>query len=617
MPQSKAWGFGLALLVIAAQAAALRLVDVRRYAWYEHYVTWQSMLANFPVAAAVLLSQVIVLAILVWRYRVTLRQTFGGLISLSRLLLIMGLAGFSLVVPVESVTRVFGELALAGTIALISLVNVVLVALALPDADAARIAAWIDERISLGQATLRVRRWDLALPFVMAAWVAVIAAAANYIVLEHVPHIDDSVSNLFHAKYFAAGHLYLPASADFESFRMDLTVVRDGKWFGYAFPGWPAALAIGVLAGAPWLVNPLLGGSMILLTHAWTRRRYDHGTANLTVLILAASSWLIFTSAEMMGHPLTATLVLLALVAFDRATKGDAPWVLWSLVAGAAVGLAVLTRAFDGILLAGALAVITLIEGRVIRAWRAILTAGLVSAAVGALILPYNQAVTGSATYPAHVAWADEHYGPGVDVLGFGPNVGISSWPNLDPLPGHGPADVVLNLNKNLFMVNIDLFGWPMGSLVFLWLAMGLGRWNRADAVTLAVPAIYIIGYSAFYFSGGPDLGARYWYPILAVFALLSARGIHMVRTALRSREALSYSGTRVGAFIVMATVSAAGVMLPWRAATKSLPLSGSHRRGARTGGVPSLRARIGLCSSRRERTRLPIGVHPESANAG
>jgi hypothetical protein len=128
---------------------------------------------------------------------------------------------------------------------------------------------------------------------------------------------------------------------------------------------------------------------------------------------------------------------------------------------------------------------------------------------------------------------------------------------------------VVLNLNKNLFMVNIDLFGWPMGSLVFLWLAFGLGRWNRADAVTLAVPASYIVGYSAFYFSGGPDLGARYWYPILAAFALLSVRGIHMTSAALSSRKALSYSGTRIGAFIVVATVSAIGVMLPWRAATK------------------------------------------------
>jgi hypothetical protein len=332
-----------------------------------------------------------------------------------------------------------------------------------------------------------MRRWDRALPFAIAAWVAAIAAAANYFVLEHVPHIDDSVSNLFHAKYFAAGHLYLPAPPDFESFRMDLTVVRNGKWFGYAFPGWPAALAVGVLAGVPWLVNPLLGGSMVLLTHAWVRRRYDRGTANITVLILAASSWLIFTSAEMMGHPLTATLVLLGLVAFDRATERDSRWLSWSVVAGAAVGLAVLTRAFDGILLAAALGLITLIEGRLIRAWRPIILAGVVSAAVGALILPYNQAVTGSATYPAHVAWADEHYGPGVDVLGFGPNVGISSWPNLDPLPGHGLADVILNLNKNLFMVNIDLFGWPMGSLIFrvagLWVwAMESRRCGHACA---------------------------------------------------------------------------------------------------------------------------------------
>jgi 4-amino-4-deoxy-L-arabinose transferase-like glycosyltransferase len=568
-PKSLVPAVGLAALALAGHAAALQLIDVKPYAAFQHYRTWQWMLAERPWAAALLLAQSAVVLALAWRYRRTLPAAFGGRLSILRALLVLALAGFSLAVPTESISRFFGEAVLAGVIAIVALLNLVLFGLALPDSHLAHAAAWVDARITVGQRPSAMRRWDRRLPVTMAVWVAVAAAVVSYVVLEHLPHIDDSVSNLFQAKYFAAGRLYLPAPPDTESFSIDLTVVKDGKWFGYAFPGWPAVLSIGVLAGVPWLVNPVLAGFQILLAHAWLLGRCGRGTANLVVLLLAASSWLIFTSAELMGHPLTALLVLLALVAFDRAADERSRWALWALLAGGAAGMLMLTRSFDGIILAGALGLMTLIDGRLFRARRPILIAGLAAAALAALIFPYNQAVTGSATLPAHQAWADIRYGPGVDVLGFGPNVGVSTWPNLDPLPGHGPADVVLNLNKNLFMVNIDLFGWAMGSLLFVYLAFGLGRWRREDACLHVLVASYLIGYSAFYFSGGPDLGARYWYPILVPLAALSARGVQLATADLHARGALTHAGARVGAFIGAATLSAAVVMVPWRAATK------------------------------------------------
>jgi hypothetical protein len=574
--------------VLIGQASALRLIDVRPYAWYQHFLSWERLASERPLATGVLLFQAIVVVVLSWRTRRQIEEALAGLVSLRSLSLILAFAGFSLVVPTESIARVFGELILAGTVAVVSLLTLILAALALPESDVAHARAWVEERITLRQGSQPMRRWDSGLPWAVALWVAAIAAAANYFVLEHLPHIDDSVSNLYHAKYFAAGHLYLPAPPDFESFRMDLTVVRDGKWFGYAFPGWPAVLALGVLVGVPWLVNPLLGGALILLAHAWVRHRYDRGTANLSVLILVASSWLIFTSAEMLGHPLTATLALLALVAFDRATEERGRWLGWSILAGASVGGVLLTRAFDGILVAGAIGLLSLLDGSLLRAWKAIFITAAVTAVVAALIFPYNQAVTGKATYPAHVAWADEHYGPGIDVLGFGPNVGIGTWPNLDPLPGHGPADVVLNWNKNFFMVNVDLFGWATGSLLFVWLVFALRRWHRADRIVLALPATYVIGYSAFYFSGGPDLGARYWYPILVPLAVLTARGIQMTSATL-DREARPDAGVRIGVFVVIATLGAAAVMLPWRAMTKH------YRYRGVTGEVRELAAAHGF----------------------
>lgn len=564
----------LALLALAvvAQACALQLVDVRPYAFFQHYLPWSSIVGAPSAAAAGVLLQSIVVLPIAWRRRAQLRAAFTGVLPVRTWLIAGAIAGFSLAVPSISVTFALGEVLLAGWIAGVAALNVVLAVLMLPDAFLARASAWVDARITLGAGGAEPRRWDRRVPWVVAVWVTLAAATASYVVLERVPHIDDSVSNLFQAKYFAQGRLYLPAPPDAEAFRIDLAVVQDGKWFGYAFPGWPAVLAIGVAAGAPWMVNPILGGLLILLAHAWIRRRCDLATANIAVLLLATSSWLIFTSAEMMGHPLTAVLAMGALGAFDRATLERRPrrgWILWSALAGAAVGALMLTRAFDGTLIAIVLAATIVIDRQIRRAFPALVVAGVLAAGVTAISFPYNRAVTGKATYPAHLAWADGRYGPGVDVIGFGPNVGIDRWPNLDPLPGHGAPDVVLNLNKNFFMVNADLFGWATGSVVFIALAFGLGRWRRGDGVLLAVVATFIAGYSLFWFSGGPDLGARYWYPLLVPLAALTARGAQMLAAACARTGRLSLSGARIGAFMLVLAIGAAVTMLPWRAATK------------------------------------------------
>jgi hypothetical protein len=569
-------------LAIAGQACALQLIDVRPYAVFQHYQSWSWVLgARTPAVWGVFLQSVIVL-VLTWRWRARLRATFARVAPVGAWLILVLTVGFSLAVPTMSVSFFFGETILAGWLALMTALNLALAVIALPDAVLARSVSWVEGRLTMGSGGTSPRRWDRRLPLWVALWVALVAAGASYFALERVPHIDDSVSNLFQAKYFAAGRLYLPAPPDTEAFRIDLAVVQAGKWFGYAFPGWPAVLAVGVLAGVPWLVNPVLGGLLILLAHAWVRRRCGRGTANVTVLLIATSSWLIFTSAEMMGHPLAAVLAVAALLAFDRAISGTqvseptgsrAPgrshWILWASLAGAATGALMLTRAFDGALVAIALAATTVLDRSIVRSFPALVIAGVVAAGVAATSFSYNQAVTGLATYPPHLAWAEGRYGPGVDVIGFGPHVGIDRWRNLDPLPGHGAPDVILNLNKNLFMVNADLFGWATGSLLFAALALGLGRWRRADGVMLALPVIFMAGYSLFWFSGGPDLGARYWYPLVVPLAVISTRGAQMLAAEFGRAGTLAQPGARVGAFLLALTVGAAVTVLPWRAVTK------------------------------------------------
>lgn len=585
--------FALLTLTIGGHVLGLRLIDVKPYADFQHYYPWRLVLGQHAVAACLLLAQAIAVAVLSWRMRRRLVMAMSGILSMRSLMVIAVLAAASLAVPTVSVSRSLGEVVLAGGLAVVATLNLVIAVLMVPEAAISRAQAWVDDRVTLRPGTDRVRRWDLRLPLVVALWVTIVAAGVNYAVLERLPHIEDGVSYLFQAKYFAAGRLFLPPPPDAESFRMDLTLVAGGKWYGYAFPGWPLLLSLGVLAGVPWLVNPILGGMTILLGHGLIRRRYDRGTANASVLMLAVSPWLIFMSAEFMTHPLTAVLALLAMLAFDRAsgrTHEWGRWARWAMTAGLATGALVLTRTVDAALLVAAIAIATLLAGRLKRAMPAAIVAGLLTAAAGGLLLVYNKALTGRATYPPHLAWADGRWGPGVDRFGFGHDVGIRAWPNLDPLPGHGLPDVVLNANKNLFMTNVELFGWPTGSLIFIWLAFGLGRWRAGDALMLALSASFALGYSAYWFSGGPDLGPRYWYPLIMPFAALTARGAHMLVERLEEQKTLDHAGARIGALILAASVSAAVATVPWRAVTKHYryrgitgevrALAASHRFG-------------------------------------
>jgi hypothetical protein len=569
-PQSTSLAVGLLILAVIGHACALQLIEVKPYAVFQHYRPWDWMVSGQSFAVWAVAAQAIIVAAVAWRVRASLRAAAGQTLSARGWLVVVALAGFSLAVPMLSVSRFLGELIFAGAVALVAALDLGLAALVIPGPLMSRAVAWVEARLTLRPGPAEVQPWDRRLPAVVAIWVTLLAAATTHVVFERVPHIDDSVSNYFQAKYFAAGHLFLPAPPDAPSFHVDQVITEPTRWYGYAFPGWPMVLAVGVRLGVPWLVNPVLGGLLILLGHALVRRRFDRGTANVTILMLAVSPWLIFMSAEFMAQPLTGALVLLAVLAFDHASeRAPSGWARWAALAGLAIGALALTRAIEAALVVAALGLSTGLDRRLLRALPAAVVTGLVAASVAALLLAYNQAVTGRATYPPHMAWSDRQWGPGVDRLGFGPGIGIRAWPHLDPLPGHGLPDVILNANKNAFMAQIDLFGWASGSLLFIWLAFGIGRWHRGDGLMLALVATVVLGYSAYWFSGGPDFGPRYWYPLMVPLATLTARGAQMASDRLQRRRPRSHAGARIGVVILAASVSAAGVTLPWRAVTK------------------------------------------------
>jgi hypothetical protein len=181
--------------------------------------------------------------------------------------------------------------------------------------------------------------------------------------------------------------------------------------------------------------------------------------------------------------------------------------------------------------------------------------------------------------------WTDRRWGPGVDRLGFGPDIGIPAWRNIDPLPGHGLPDVVLNTNKNLFMASLDLFGWAAGSLVLVaWWAVA-GRRDRRDLLHVMLVGAFVLGHTIYWFSGGPDLGPRYWYPIVVSLIVLTLRGAQ----DLGERLGGGVAPARIGFALAGATLGGLFLFIPWRAATKYYhyrDVGGEVRQVAQQAGI-------------------------------
>jgi hypothetical protein len=557
------------IVAVLGQSAALLLVDVVPYAVYEHFFEWPRLVAEVPRQLALLVLAAQTLLCLTYglpHLPQVVRIARAALPGWRLILLGLGLAAGA-AIPTRNPARLVSDLILAAWVGSLTFTALALAVASMPAVGMRSLRGWVEARLTVPGVAGDARPWDRALPWFLAAFVTAVSTIVCVLVFEGVPHVDDSVAYLFQAKYLAQGRLFLPAPPDANSFEVAHVLVDGGRWFGKYPPGWPLALAVGVWFRTPWLVNPVLAGAAVLLAHSLVRRLSDRGTANAAVALLSMSPWFLYMSGEFMSHPLALVLGLLALLGVERQRDGES--VSLGAVSGAALGLLLLTRPLEAALLAPVLAVRVLGCGGPRLRLRAL--AALVGAAglVTAVSFGYNARLTGRPTYAPHTLWSDRTWGPGVDVIGFGRNVGIPTWENMDPLPGHGPVDVVLNLNKNLFVANVDLFGWPFGSLVFVLIAILAARWQPGDRILLAVTAATVAGHSLYWFPGGPDFGPRYWYQAIVPLVVLSVRGAQHVAGRLATPESTDGAPSRIAAFVILASLTAFSTVMPWRALTK------------------------------------------------
>jgi hypothetical protein len=461
-----------------------------------------------------------------------------------------------------------GELVFAALLQLLNLATLALAIVYLPAGLLARLQAGF-ARLLGGDGEHAVPSLD-RFALIVAAWVTVVAAILSILSYQRHPHVTDEVAYLMHARFLANGTITLPAPPVPEAFGFYLMEVKEGQWYAVTPPGWPAALAVGVKLGAPWLINPLLNGINLLLAYLFIWDLAGRRKARFAALLLAASPWFIFMGMNFMTHTLTLFCFLAACVCVGLARRSVRTGVslVWAAAAGVMIGAGTIVRPLDGVLAGLFVGLWAIGVGGKRLHLASIGVLAVAALLTGALVLPYNAALTGSPlTFPLN-AYLDAHYGVGSNDFGFGPNRGFG-WP-LDPNPGHSPIDGLINANLNTFSLNTELLGWAAGSLGLAALAVLFGLRRRENALAFGMIGFVFTAFFFYYYSGGPDFGARYWYLMLIPLVILTVSGVDVLAQKLSGEPSeLPVMQTRVLAGVTLACVIALLTYFPWRAIDK------------------------------------------------
>lgn len=347
----------------------------------------------------------------------------------------------------------------------------------------------------------------------------IVLFVASTFAFSRSPLLIDSIIQLFQGKMFAGGAASAPAPVYEGFFTTQHMLVDGGRWYSQYPPGHPAALALGVWIGAPWLIPILFSLATAWLIVDTAARLFGEDTARLTLILLLLSPFFWFMGASHMNHVsalLFVALFLWCIVRWEASAEGrDGPKAGWVGLAGLALGTAFLSRPLTSAAVGAALLVPAI--GIAGRRW---LPQGLLAAAGFALTASgyflFNAVTTGHPLTAGYVKlWGDSHG------LGFHQ----SPWGD-----SHTPITGLRNELIDLGLLHSFLFEWAIPALLPLGAFLALGwatrRWEaRMLGAFLAIPAAYF-----FYWHRDAFLGPRYLYeglpflmPLLAV-SFLSLR---------------------------------------------------------------------------------------------
>lgn len=359
------------------------------------------------------------------------------------------------------------------------------------------------------------------------------------------PLLIDEIIQVFQARIFASGRLWLPAPLHPE-FTSSMHLIDTGKLYGQFPAGGPAMLALGSLVRAEWVVGPAAG-----IVSAWAFARLLHSIEprlllrRLALALFALAPFVVFMSGSHMNHVTSLMWIMLGTMALFSVMRDEEPRFLPALGCGFAFGMAATIRPVDA--LAFAVPAGCWFLARTARRparWRELVAAGAGVALPVAALCAVNWATTGAPfRFGYTVMWGRSHD------LGFH----AAPWGDL-----HTPARGLELLNLYFLRLQNYLYETSFPALLpaIAWLGLG-SRHDAADRFYLASGALLCLLYGA-YWHDGFYLGPRFLFALAPALALYSARALTIPVRNPRARRAL-------GAALVAGLLVGLVVLLPLR----------------------------------------------------
>jgi hypothetical protein len=385
---------------------------------------------------------------------------------------------------------------------------------------------------------------------VLFAFAFALYAAVALGVLSGKPLLIDELSQLFQARIFAQGKLWLEAP-QYPEFTSILHILDGrGKWFSQFPFGGPLMLVPGVWLGAPWLVGPFAGASSVAVFWAIVRRIEQRQAVALGAsLLFMVAPFVAFMAGSHMNHVTALTWLLVAIYGLVRQTEDGSPHPAFAALCGFSLGMLATIRPVDAV--AFALPAGTWMLWRAIKrppCWIEVVGAGLAIAGPAGAILWYNALTTGHPLLFAYEElWGKDHG------LGFH----SAPWGF-----AHSPARGLELLSLYFLRLQSYLFETGIPSLTAAVAGLALARRLTAVDRYLFASAGLLLGLYFAYWHDGFYLGPRFVYLLSPFFILWTAR----FPSLLRERWPSAHVAHRVVWYsMAVAAAMALTINLPFR----------------------------------------------------
>lgn len=337
----------------------------------------------------------------------------------------------------------------------------------------------------------------------------------SLVVLEGKPNLIDSMVQLTHARFIAAGQLSGPADELLEFWHLPNSLVTPNGWVSQYPPGYLLFLALGLRLGIVQAIGPIFAGLTVFFTALAAERllRDDRATARLGSIMLCLSPFLIGLAGAFMNHVGAAAFASAAVYFAVRSRDDDSLW--WAAASGASVGMVFSVRPLSAVVIALVVAVVWALKtrlgpaGLLSRFFQRTLSALAGITPILAGLGAYNLRFFGSPLRFGYFASQGPLVGPGF---------------HRDPTGAmYGPVQALGFTSSDLVTVSLYLLETPLPAVVVVGLFLLLANRFTGGVRVIAFWALLPVVANALYWHHGMFMGPRMLNEFAAPWSLLLA----------------------------------------------------------------------------------------------